>query len=243
MKNKKVLISGANGHLVQEIVKNNNTFEIIAVAKNKMNVCCIEQIKEQILLHEPDIFFHCAALTHPMEYHTKNPGDSIKNNIIGTANVASLCISENIKMVYVSTDWVYPDKKYNTEEDAMLPSTNYGWSKLGGECAVHMVPNHLVLRCSFTSRPYKFDRAFIDVYKSYLYIDEASQQMLELIKKDCSGIYNICGETRTVYSFAKESNSNVGKIKREEIGAWYPRECTMSNNKTMRVIDGATAPE
>jgi len=228
---KRMLISGGNGLLAQEIIKQNTSFDIISLAKDVMNVINREQILFHVLYHKPDIFLHCAALTHPMEYHKSHPEESIDANIVGTANVAQVCLSEGVKMAYISTDWVYPNKKHNTEKDALLPSTAYGWSKLGGECAVHLLPDHLIMRSSFTARPYKFDEALVDVYKSYLYADEAAGLMLKLIETECTGIYNVCGETRTAYQFAQESKPDIGTTSRKDVGEWIPDKCTMSNKK------------
>ena len=228
---KKILISGGTGLLASEIIKNNNAFDLVALSREEMYVVKREQILACAMSHNPDIFLHCAALTHPMEYHETHPGESIDANIVGTANVAQVCLAEGIKMVHISTDWVYPNKKHNTEKDALLPFANYGWSKLGAECAVQMIPDHLILRCSFTAYPYKHDKAFVDVYKSYLYVSDAASMILEIIENELTGIYNVCGEMRTAYNFAKESNPLVGEIRRAEVGEWIPDQCTMSNEK------------
>lgn len=234
MKKKKILVSGGKGLLAQEIYKHNQEFKIILLSKNEMNVTNRDQIEKQILIHKPDIFLHCAAMTHPMEGHRENPVESIENNIIGSANVAAICANKNIKLVYISTDWVYPNRMNNHEEEPLLPTTNYGWSKLGGECAIQMISDHLILRCSFTRRPYKFSRAFVDVYKSYLYVDEIAPLILKLIAKECEGIYNVCGKTTTAYDFAKRSNPEVGKIRHVDVAGWIPDRCAMSNTKLIK---------
>ena len=57
----------------------------------------------------------------------------------------------NIKIIYFSTGYVYEGKKGNySENDAVKPFNNYGLSKLGGECAVMMYKNSLVLRITMT---------------------------------------------------------------------------------------------
>ena len=233
---KKILISGGRGSLAQEIERQNVDFDLVLLSKEEMDITDINQVQSQIMIHKPDVILHCAAMTHPMESHNENPKKSIKNNILGTANIAMVCAEKKIKMVYISTDWVYPNKMKNTEKDGLLPATNYGWAKLGGECSVHMLPNYLVLRCSFTTRPYKFDKAFTDVYKSCLYVDEIAPLIIELITKESTGIYNVCGKIRTAYSFAKESNTNVGRISKEEVCSWIPDKCTMDNDKLMREL-------
>ena len=55
-------------------------------------------------------------------------------NIIGTSNIVRACKIFNIKLIYFSTSYVYPGIKGGYKEtDALLPSNNYAWSKLGGE--------------------------------------------------------------------------------------------------------------
>jgi dTDP-4-dehydrorhamnose reductase len=75
-----------------------------------------------------------------MVKHIESPDASIKNNIIGTSNVVLACIEYNIKLIYISTDYVYPCTEGNySEEDPLLPVNEYAWSKLGGECAVKFI--------------------------------------------------------------------------------------------------------
>ena len=231
---KKLLISGGFGLLAREIERVNSKFEIILLSKQDMDVRNREQIREKINIHKPDIFIHCGAFTQPTKDHEKYPDKSIDVNIIGTSNVAIECYRRGIKLVYISTEWVYPNRLYNTEADELLPFTPYGWSKLGGECAAHILKDSLILRCSFAKRPYRFEKAFVDVYKSYLYVDESAKIILKTIEMGLSGVYNICGDTRIVYDFALESNPHVGKIKKDEVGSWIPEKCTMSNKKLNR---------
>ena len=81
-----------------------------------------------------------------MDIHEKNINLSIKKNIIGTCNIVRVCNEYNVKLIYFSTNYVYPGKRGNYKEtDPILPCNNYGWSKLGGECAVQMYKNSLIL--------------------------------------------------------------------------------------------------
>ena len=74
---------------------------------------------------------------------TKDIKKSIDLNIIGTANITKACEERNIKLIYFSTNYVYPGKKGNYKEgDNLLPVNNYAWSKLGGEAAVQFIKTH-----------------------------------------------------------------------------------------------------
>ena len=65
-------------------------------------------------------------------YHDQNIKKSIDINIIGTANIVKICQEHNIKLIYFSTNYVYPGFKHNhLEESSLLPFNNYGWSKPG----------------------------------------------------------------------------------------------------------------
>ena len=57
------------------------------------------------------MLIHVAALSRPMAIHDKKLDLSIDTNIIGTANVARACKKLNIKLIYFSTNYVYPCKK------------------------------------------------------------------------------------------------------------------------------------
>ena len=68
-----------------------------------------------------------------MVIHEKEISKSINLNIIGTCNLVAACSEKKIKIIYFSTQYVYPGKKGNYKEtDSLLPTMNYGWSKLGG---------------------------------------------------------------------------------------------------------------
>ena len=80
-----------------------------------------------------------------MNIHEKNIIKSMNSNIIGTANVVKCCKKNNIKLIYFSTNYVYPGIKGNySETDNLKPINNYAWSKLGGEASVHLYKNSLI---------------------------------------------------------------------------------------------------
>ena len=96
------------------------------------------------------------------------------------------------------------------EEDPLLPVNNYAWSKLGGECAVQMYKNSLILRLAITEKPFIHAEAFKNIKSSFMYHDEAASIIMKLIDK--KGIINIGGKTQSIYNFAKSSNIQVKGI-------------------------------
>ena len=227
---KKLLISGGNGKFAQQIIKfNENQFEIWAPSKEEMDIRNKAKIEQYILKIKPDIFLHAAAITRPMVKHVKNPDLSIETNIVGTANVVLMCMKYNIKLVYISTDYVYPGTKGNySENDALLPVNKYAWSKMGGECAVMLYKNSLILRMCMSDKPFPHPKALIDIKKSLIYNEEAARITLQLL--DQFGIINVGGKARSVYDFAHENNPNIGKISLKEIN-----DVNMAKDSTMNI--------
>jgi dTDP-4-dehydrorhamnose reductase len=208
---KTLLISGGHGLLAKQIIKHNTKYQIFSPSKAEMDVSDYSSIENCIIRCSPDIFLHAGAYTRPMQNHVEHPDISIKNNIIGTSNVVLACMEHKIKLVYISTDYVYPRTLGSyREDDPVNPFTSYGWSKLGGECAVRLYENSLILRSCISNYPFPHLNAFTDVTKSMIYNTEASKIILELLEE--YGIVNVGGKIQTVYEFAKELNPNIGKI-------------------------------
>jgi dTDP-4-dehydrorhamnose reductase len=133
--------------------------------------------------------------------------DLISSNIIGTATVAKACLIAGKRLVYISSDYVYPGTSGNYKEtDPLLPVNNYAWSKLGGECAVRMVENHLIIRTSFGSSEFAHEYAYNNLWTSKDYVDVIAPMILEASKSDLTGIVNIGTEKKTMLNYAKRRN-------------------------------------
>ena len=119
-----------------------------------------------------------------MKIHEKEISKSIELNIIGTSNIVRACEIFKIKLIYFSTSYVYPGKKGNYKEtDPLLPSNNYAWSKLGGESAVQMYKNSLIIRASMTEKPFVHKQAFANVFTNFIYHEDFIKIFKKLIQK------------------------------------------------------------
>ena len=138
-----------------------------------------------------------------------------------------------IKLVYISTGYIYPGKKGNYKEsDPLMPWNNYGWSKLGGESSVQMYKNSLILRVNISQSPFIHKKAFQNVKINFLYQDEAAKIIFKLINK--KGVINLGGNSKSIYNFAKRTNPNVKKIYLKK--KTYPRNLTMNLNKLKKIV-------
>jgi dTDP-4-dehydrorhamnose reductase len=207
---KKIIITGGSGRFGSILKKIKTKNKFFFPNKNKLNIENFKNIKSYLTKVKPDILIHLAGLSRPMDIHDKDIKRSINLNIIGTANITKACEEKNIKLIYFSTNYVYPGEKGNYKEnDSLLPVNSYAWSKLGGEASVQLYKNSLILRVCMTEKPFVHKIAFSNVITSFTYHENIAKILLKLINK--TGIINIGGPVMSVYDFAKKDNKHVIK--------------------------------
>ena len=202
--------------------------------KKKCNILSIKSIKQAIKKHKPKIILHCAGLSRPMDIHKKDIKKSINLNIIGTANMTTACADHKIKLIYFSTGYVYEGKKGNySENTGVKPFNNYGLTKLGGECAVSMYSNSLILRITMTEKPFLHKSAYTNLKSNYMFHEDLVRMLPKLVKK--KGIINVGGIQRSIYDFAKMYNP---KIKKNSVNkkSKVPLNQTMNLTKLNKII-------
>ena len=235
MMSKKILVTGANGRFAKILKKENKKLSLFFVSKKQCNILNLNSIEKIIKKIKPKILIHCAGLSRPMSAHEKNISKSIDLNIIGTANVTKICKKHNVKLIYFSTGYVYEGTKGNyKEKDPVKPFNNYGLSKLGGECAVRMYKNSLILRITMTEKPFLHNKAFTNLKTNFMFHEDLVKILPKIITK--KGILNIGGKSQSVYSFAKKYNKNIKKIK-AKISKKMPLNQTMNLNNLKRILN------
>ena len=231
-----IVVTGGSGRFAQSLKKIKSKYKFIYPSKNSLNIINLNSIKKFLKKEKPSSVLHLAALSRPMVQHEKNISNSINLNIIGTANLVNICSELKIKLIYFSTSYVYPGKKGNYKEhDALLPWNNYAWSKLGGECAVQMYKNSLILRISMTEKPFIHKKAFVNVKLNFLFHEELAKILIRIIDK--KGIINVGGPAQTVYNFAKKYNPKVKKLFTKKDSLYnFPPNPFMNLSKLKKII-------
>ena len=236
MKNLKIVFTGGSGRFGKIFKKIKSKHIIYFPTKSELNILNIASIEKYITKKKPKILIHAAALSRPMEIHQKKIDKSIDLNIIGTANITKVCLKHNIKLIYFSTNYVYPGIRGNYKEnDSLLPINYYAWSKLGGECSVMMYKNSLILRICMTEKPFIHKKTFFDLKTNFMYHDEIAKILPKLLFK--KGIINLGGPTQSVYNFASKYNKKVKKISaRKKLGKNAPLNPSMNLGKLNKII-------
>lgn len=231
---KRIVITGGSGRFGKVFKREAHkyNYDFFFPSSKELNILNQKSIRKYLLKKKPKYLIHLAGLSRPMKIHEKSPLESIDKNIIGTANITKACINSNIKLIYISTCYVYPGKKGNYKEDEpLLPWNNYGWSKLGAESAVQMYKNSLIIRACMTEKPFTHKSAFSNVKTNFIYHDQFAKIFLKVIK--FKGILNIGGKTQSIYTFAKKDNKY---IKRMKSTGELPLNIYMNLNKLKKLI-------
>ena len=232
----RIVITGGTGRFGLELKKIKSKYKLFFPKKKELNILKINSIIKYLKIKRPKYLIHLAGLSRPMEMHKKFLKKSIDLNIIGTANITKTCSDFNIKLIYFSTSYVYPGTRGNyNENEPLLPKNNYSWSKLGGESAVHMYPNSLILRVCMTEKPFVHDKAFTDFITNFTFHENIAKYLFKLINK--KGIINVGGKIQSVYNFVKKYNPKIKKISAKKIlGSKYPLNPSMNINKLKKII-------
>jgi dTDP-4-dehydrorhamnose reductase len=184
------------------------------------------------------VILHAAAFTSPPRCD-QDPGRAVAVNIVGTANLVRLCLERGIRLVYISTDYVFDGEKgHYREDDPVNPVNKYAWSKLGGECAVRLLDDALIIRTSFGPNTFPFPKAFIDQWTSRLSVREVAGKILALLETDATGVVHVGGPRRTVHQYAQslDPNRELGELSVDSVKFRVPRDTSLDSSRFDRLI-------
>ena len=149
----KILVTGASGQLGYDVLKEltKRNIECLGAGSKQFDITNYEAARKFIITYKPDAVMHCAAYT-AVDKAEDNVDLCRKVNTQGTENIAKICHEINAKMVYISTDYVFPGvgEQFYEVEDETGPTNVYGLTKLEGEQAVQaLLTKYFIVRISW----------------------------------------------------------------------------------------------
>jgi len=149
----KVLLTGGKGMLGRTLVRElGGDFDVIATDLPEADITDENVIDAVIARHAPEAVIHCAAMTAVDRCETERDL-AFRLNARGSANVAAACRRQGVRLIAISTDYVFEgdsDRPYNEFDRPTGGRTVYGQSKLAGEEAVRtLCPDHAICRISW----------------------------------------------------------------------------------------------
>jgi dTDP-4-dehydrorhamnose reductase len=232
----RIIFTGGSGLLGSEFGKIRP--DINYPSSKEFNVTNYEQMKKYVESYGCDLIIHAAAFTSPPLVE-KDPSKAIEVNIIGTSNVVKLCMEFGIRLIYISTDYVFKGDKGNYKEtDPVYPVNKYAWSKLGGECAVRMYDKSLIIRTTFGPNVFPYQKAFVDQWTSRESVSVIAKKIAALLDKNITGTIHISGKRKTVYEYAKslDAAKNIGELSINDVNFAVPKDTSLSCEKYNEII-------
>ena len=155
VKRENILVTGGNGQLGQSLFYASPSFTIYNFFfsdKKSLDITNFKHVKNFIEKNDISIIINCAAYTDVVKAEKESDIADLINNA-SVENLANLCFEKNIKLVHISTDYVFDGyKSYPyVESDSTKPLNNYGLSKLKGEDKILKLnlKNSIIIRTSW----------------------------------------------------------------------------------------------
>jgi dTDP-4-dehydrorhamnose reductase len=149
----KVLVTGINGQLGHDVMAEleRRHIECIGAGRQQFDITDYEAVREFITAVRPDAVIHCSAYT-AVDKAESNADACYQANAVGPENIAKVCKAIDAKMVYISTDYVFPGtgEQFYKVDDLTGPINVYGKTKLAGEQAVQRIlTKYFIVRISW----------------------------------------------------------------------------------------------
>ena len=179
----KVLVTGVTGQLGHDCVNEflSRGVEVQGVSSKDFSLTDGAATEKYIKDYQPDVVVHCAAYT-AVDKAEDEPELCQAINAEGTRHIAQACAEIGAKLVYISTDYVFPgdgDEPYDVEA-AKGPANVYGRTKLAGEEAVQeILTQYFIVRISwvFGIHGRNFIRTMLNLAKSHKELTVVNDQI------------------------------------------------------------------
>ena len=160
-----ILVTGSNGQLgseLREIAPNYQDYNFLFTDVKDLDITNHEAVKDFIEIKNINVIINCAAYTavDKAEEHV-DLADAISH--LAVANFAQIAKQNNIKLIHISTDYVFDGTNHKpyVETDTPNPQSVYGKTKLDGELAMQKIKpsNSIIIRTSWVYS--KFGNNFV----------------------------------------------------------------------------------
>lgn len=224
----KVLVTGVKGQLghdvVNELIKRNH--EAIGVDIEEMDITDYASVECGIKKTNPDAVIHCAAWTAVDAAEDEDNVEKVRLvNEVGTRYIATVCKDLDIKMMYLSTDYVFDGQgtiPWQPDCTDYKPLNVYGKTKLEGELAVsELLDKYFIIRIAwvFGKNGNNFIKTMLNLGKKYdtlkvvcdqigtpTYTYDLARLLVDMIETKKYGYYHVTNEGGYIswYDFAKE---------------------------------------
>ncbi len=148
----KILITGGKGMLGRTLQKEFADCDLVIADLPEADITDADGFEAFVAGAAPDAVIHCAAMTQVDKCETAKDL-AYKLNVTGSANVAKVCANLGIRLIAISTDYVFRgdgERPYSEYDEAGGSETVYGQTKFEGEEKIReLCPNHVIARIAW----------------------------------------------------------------------------------------------
>lgn len=152
----RILITGGKGMLGRTLQKEFADHQLVIADLPEWDITDAAGFSRKLRDSSPDVVIHCAAMTAVDKCETERDL-AYRLNAVGSLNVAMACHRLGIRLVAISTDYVFDgalERPYHEFDVAGGARTIYGASKFAGEEAIRThCPDHVICRISWLYGP------------------------------------------------------------------------------------------
>jgi len=149
-----VIVTGANGQLgqaIQLIAKNHSDINFVFCNSSQLDITNKENCHAVFHKIKPGFCINAAAYT-AVDKAESEPDKANLINVVGAKNIAEICKEFDVKLIHISTDFVFDGCNRSPYKETDLPNPKgvYGQTKLDGEKTIQEVfSNYFIIRTSW----------------------------------------------------------------------------------------------
>lgn len=233
----KILLTGGGGRLGTELraLLLNMGVKVVAPPSGELDITESAQVENMVRHERPSVIVHAAAYTDVGSAERDRERCWLVN-VVGTRNMAQAANAVGVKLVQISTDYVFSGDQGNYREvDTPGPVVNfYALTKLVAEEAARAATHHLIIRTSFRPREFQYPIAYSDVFTGQDYVDIIAPQIAVAVTHSPQiddTVLHIVTERKSVYELARRRRPDVREGSRSEAGVTLPGDVSLNTER------------
>ena len=206
-----ILVLG-KGLLGSEIIRQTN-WDYLCRKEHNIDVKEFDIWKHK--LYSYDVILNCIANTDTYSTDKKSHWDV---NYVFVSLLVDFCNENKKKLIHISTDYVYTNSiNEASEDDIPIHGNNwYSYTKLIADAYIELKSNnYLICRETHKPNPFPYPKAWADQIGNFDYVNVIVKILIDLIKINTTGVYNIGTELKSMYSLATKTNQVIPCLKPE----------------------------
>jgi dTDP-4-dehydrorhamnose reductase len=219
-----ILVTGSNGQLgseLKDLAPKYTNYNFVFTDLEQLDICNHIAVKQFITENNIKVIINCAAFT-AVDKAEEQFEIADKINHFAVANFAQIAKENNIKLIHVSTDYVFDGNSHKpySETDLPNPQSVYGKTKLDGEQAIQQIKpaNAVIIRTSWVYSNYgnNFVKTMLRLAKERNELNVVADQI-----GTPTNAADLAKAILTILPKIKNTNAELFHYSNEGVCSWY----------------------